>query len=168
VFVDPRLAALDLRLFLPATGVDATLASIGCAIGASDDWQRHRLALGVPDGSRDILVDKSFALEANLDQLNAVDFDKGCYVGQENTARQKHRGVLRKRLLPVMVDGPLPVSGTPITLDGKEAGQICSGLEGHAIALLRLELVEQARVTDQPLVAGMARIRPRPAPWPEQ
>jgi len=164
-FVDPRLAALGARAIVPRAGIGALLESIGCAIGTAGDWQRHRLALGVPDGSRDILIDKSFALEANLDALNAVDFNKGCYVGQENTTRQKRRGVLRKRLLPVAVEGPLPMPGTPIMLADKEAGRICSGLDGQAIALLRLEFVEQARLENRSLVAGDARIRPRPPSW---
>ena len=73
-------------------------------------YDRHRLALGVPDGSRDLIVDKSLLLESGFEELNGVSFTKGCFVGQELTARTKHRALVKKRLMPVRVDGPLPAA----------------------------------------------------------
>ncbi|PCI47190.1 MAG: hypothetical protein COB49_07585 [Alphaproteobacteria bacterium] len=99
-----------------------------------DEYDRLRLALGLPDGSRDFHIDRTLILEGNMEQLNGVDFDKGCYVGQEVTARMKYRASLKKRLLPVNVDGDLPERGTAITDDtGKKIGDIRSGRDNMAI-----------------------------------
>ena len=95
--VDPRLAALGARAILGAETAARALEEAGLVAAERTDYERRRLALGVPDGDRDIIAEKSFLLECNFEELNGVDFDKGCYVGQENTARQKHRGVVRKR-----------------------------------------------------------------------
>lgn len=151
---DPRLPGLGLRALVPA-GTSPDLPA-----GTMADYEAIRLAHGVPDGSRDIEVDKSFILEANADALNGVDFDKGCYVGQELTARMHHRGKLKKRLLPLAVDGPLPAVDTPVLGDGgKQAGTIRSAAGDRAIALMRLEHVD----ADTPLTAGSARVTPQ---WP--
>ena len=107
-----------------------------------DDYDRLRLAHALPDGSRDMLVDKGFALENGLDALNGVDFDKGCYVGQELTARTKHRGAIRKRIFRVDVDGPLPEPGAPVTLGGRDAGEMRSARDRVGLALLRVKLVD--------------------------
>src|SRR5690606_2742996 len=98
-----------------------------------------RLGLGMPDGARDFEIDRSLILEGNLDSLNGVSFTKGCYVGQELTARTKHRGKVRRRLLPVAVEGALPAPDTPIHKDGKEIGHLRSGRGHRAMALLRVE-----------------------------
>src|SRR5690606_36859261 len=124
--------------------------------GNAEDWQRHRLALGVPDGSRDVPVDKGFLLEHNFEELNAIDFQKGCYVGQELTARTKYRGLVRKRLFKVSVEGPLPAPGTLVLRGEHEAGVVYSGIDGTALALLRLEDV----ATGEPLTAGNAKLTP--------
>ncbi|MSP83515.1 MAG: folate-binding protein [Alphaproteobacteria bacterium] len=161
-FIDPRLARLGARALLPSA---AALVALGFVAGTPADYDRHRLALGVPDGSRDILVDKSFLLESNVEELHGVDFDKGCYVGQELTARTKFRGVVRKRLFRVDVDGPLPDPGTPILLGDKEAGIMRSGADGVGLALLRLEIVDQASVSGEPLTAGASRLKPVKPDW---
>lgn len=105
-----------------------------------DEYDLHRLHLGVPDGSKDIAVDKMLWLEANAAELNGVDFRKGCYVGQENTARMFHRSKVRKRLLPVTF-GFEPETGL-IMADGKEAGELRSCRNGRGLAFLRMEFVE--------------------------
>ncbi|MCG8692509.1 MAG: hypothetical protein MI806_14980 [Minwuiales bacterium] len=164
-FVDPRLAALGARAILPADGADAALEAAGFAAGNDADYDAHRLALGVPDGSRDMEVEKSFLLESNVDELNGIDFHKGCYVGQELTARTKYRGNIRKRLFRVDIDGPLPEPGTPITLGEANAGEMRSGRSGTGIALLRLELVEKAAGSGEPLTAGAATLTPVKPDW---
>jgi folate-binding protein YgfZ len=161
VFPDPRLAALGWRAVLPREGAGARLEAAGFTPAGADAYDALRLSLGVPDGSRDIMVDKSFLLESNFEELNGVDFAKGCYVGQENTARQKHRGTVKKRLMPVAIDGPAPEPGTPILLDGRDAGTMRSSADGKGIALLRLEAVE----SKEPLVAGEARLTPVEPGW---
>src|SRR5207244_12394433 len=120
-------------------------------------WDRHRLALGVPDGSRDLVPDKSILLEAGFDELNGVDWQKGCYVGQELTARTKYRGLIKKRLFPVHIEGPAPPPGTMVTAEGRDAGEIRSSRDGEGLALLRLEAVDSGRR----LMADPATLTPR-------
>ena len=157
---DPRHPALGLRAVLPCDRDEAAFAERGFARGTFADYERHRLALGAPDGSRDMAVGKATLMECGFDTLNGVDFDKGCYVGQELTARTKHRGLVRKRLMRVALAGPLPPAGTPVMADGKEAGEMRSGLDGAGIALLRLERVSAATARGIPLTAGEARVTP--------
>lgn len=166
VFVDPRLPALGLRAVLPDAAAGArALAAAGFAAAPADAYERLRLALGVPDGSRDLVVDKSILLESNFDALNGVDFNKGCYVGQELTARTKYRALIRKRLVPVTVDGPLPPPGTPVALAGETVGEVRSGLGDRALALLRLEPLARALAGEAALTAGDARLWPAKPAW---
>jgi folate-binding protein YgfZ len=164
-FVDPRLADLGLRALLPRGAAAEALASTGLPAAAAEDYDALRLTLGVPDGTRDMAVEKSILLECNFDALNGVAWDKGCYVGQELTARTHYRGLVKKRLLPVRVDGPLPAPGTPVMLDGREAGEIRSGLGDRALALLRLEEVKAAGTAGTPLTAGGTAIHPERPAW---
>src|SRR5207245_3225890 len=124
VFVDPRLAELGARAVLPRDGAAAVLAGLGFSAGAVADYERRRIALGVPDGSRDLPVEKAILLENGFDELNAIDWDKGCYMGQELTARTRYRGLVRKRLMPVTIEGPAPAFGAPLLLGEKEAGEM--------------------------------------------
>lgn len=111
--------------------------------GQDNQYDKLRLALGLPDGSRDFDVDKTLILEGNMEQLNGVDFEKGCYVGQEVTARMKHRASLKKRLLPVRLEGKMPDRGTVITDDsGKKIGDLRSGRDNMAIGYFRLAHME--------------------------
>ena len=160
-YVDPRLAPLGARLMLPRDGAAAALAALGAAPAAADAYDRHRLALGVPDGSHDLVVEKAILLESGYDRLNAISWDKGCYMGQELTARTKYRGLVKKRLVPVAIDGPLPAAGTPIQRGGREVGELRSGRDDRALALLRLDAMDA-----DDLIAADARIRPQPGALP--
>lgn len=160
-YVDPRLAELGVRLLLPRSAGAAPLAERGFGISDAAAYDRLRLALGVPDGSRDLLVDKSILLESGFDELNGIDWQKGCYVGQELTARTKYRGLIKKRLMPVAVEGPLPPPGTPVMAGDQEAGEMRSGRDGIALALLRLE----ATTDGKPLTAAGAKLTPRKPVW---
>lgn len=139
--IDPRLAALGVRMLHPAT---TPVSHDGFVVGTLDDYQAHRLALAVPEGGSDVLVEKSFILESNFEELNAVDFSKGCYVGQELTARTKFRGTIRRRLFGVTADGALPPPGTPITAGTAEIGEMRSASDGRGIALIRTDRLEEA------------------------
>lgn len=163
-YVDPRLAELGMRLLLPRAGGLASLLDKGFISGDGSAYDRLRLSLGVPDGSRDLAVDKTILLEAGFDELAGVDWQKGCYVGQELTARTKYRALIKKRLLPVTVEGPLPAPGTPIMLGDKEAGEMRSGCDGLGLALLRLEALGEASPAT-PLTAGAARLVPHKPGW---
>ncbi len=160
-FVDPRLAALGARLIAPRDAGAAALREAGFAAAEFAAYDRLRLSAGVPDGSRDLAIEKAILLEAGFDELNGVDWQKGCYIGQELTARTKYRGLVKKRLMPVRVEGTLPPPGTPVTLDGKEAGELRSGRDGIALALLRLEAVAGG----QSLLAGEARVTALKPDW---
>src|SRR5882724_800298 len=160
VYIDPRLPALGARTILPRVQAAEILARAGVAPGNAVDYDRLRLSLGVPDGSRDLPVEKAILLENGFDELNGIDWQKGCYMGQELTARTRYRGLVRKRLLPVEIDGPLPAPGTPVMAGDKEAGEMRSGIDGLGLALLRLEHLDAA-----PLMAGSSRLRPRTPDW---
>jgi folate-binding protein YgfZ len=159
--VDPRLMALGARVILPREEIRETLIAAGIAEADFAAYDRHRLALGIPDGSRDLIVEKSILLESGFDELNGVDWQKGCYIGQELTARTKYRGLIKKRLFPVRIDGPAPASGTILSADGKEAGEMRSSREGIGVALLRLDAVRENRS----LSAEGATLTPMQLEW---
>jgi folate-binding protein YgfZ len=164
-YVDPRLAGLGARLILPRAAGTRTLDDAGLTRAEPVDYDRLRLSLGVPDGSRDLPIEKAILLEAGFDELNGIDWDKGCYMGQELTARTKYRGLIRKRLMPVKVEGPLPESGTVVKLGDQDAGEIRSGRGDRALAMLRLEAVSEAAKIGAPLIAGAARVTPTKPDW---
>ena len=122
-------------------------------------------ALGLPDGTKDMVVEKTILLEANFDALNGLDWDKGCYMGQELTARTKYRGLIKKRLMPVEVEGQAPAPGTPLMLDGKEAGEMRSSYDGLGIALIRLDRIGDGETLK--LEADGATISTRQPTWLE-
>jgi folate-binding protein YgfZ len=157
------MAAADPRL--PEAGW-RVLSAAPLAVTASEaDWDRHRLALGLPDGSRDLEAEKSVLLEAGFDELHGVSWSKGCYMGQELTARTKYRGLVKRRLLPVAVEGELPAPGTPVMRDGSEVGLMRSGRGAIGLAVLRLDALRGA------LSCGTASLTPQVPPWmrlPEQ
>lgn len=156
-FVDPRLPALGARIFLPREGAGAQCEAAGLAPVDAADYDRFRLSLGIPE-SGDLVPEKSLALENRLDSLNAISWDKGCYMGQELTARTKYRALIKKKLFPVTVDGALPAPGTPVLLDGEEVGELRTGRDTQALALLRLEEAKRALADGIPLRAGDAAL----------
>ena len=151
---DPRLAALGWRGYGREAARDA----------GEDAYDAHRLALGVPDPARDCEPDKTFPLEADYDLLSAIDFHKGCYVGQETTSRMKRRSAVKTRMVPITFAGPAPPSGTPVeTREGLRAGEALSGRDGRSLALLRLD-----RAVSGPLVCDSRPVAlDIPAWWPE-
>jgi folate-binding protein YgfZ len=153
VFVDPRLAALGARAILPPDKMPAET-------GSAADYDRLRLSLGVPDGSRDLPVEKAILLENGFDELNAIDWDKGCYMGQELTARTRYRGLVRKRLLPVAIEGAPPAPGTALLQNDKEMGEMRSAAGDLGLALVRLEALGKG-----PLTAEGATLTPRKPDW---
>ena len=124
---DPRHPALGWRLYSPDPGSAPRI-----------DWDAIRVAHVIPEAGRDLIPDDSYILEAGFERLHGVDFRKGCYVGQEVTARMKHKTELRKGLVRVRIAGDAP-EGTPITADGRAAGTLLTRAGDHAIAHLRLD-----------------------------
>jgi len=165
VYVDPRLPAAGVRAVLPRGHTLAALEGAGLNALDREDYEQLRIQLGLPDGSRDMEVEKAILLENGFDELHGVDWEKGCYLGQELTARTKYRGLIKKRLVPVGVDGPMPPSGTPVVFDGKEVGEVRSGSGGVAVALIRLTALEQAAGAGSAFTAGTARVTPVKPTW---
>ena len=165
VCVDPRLAALGVRAVGPASEMRHLMERAGFTETDRSAYEQLRLSLGVPDGSRDILVEKSFPLECNLDDLNAIDYEKGCYVGQELTARTHHRAKIRKRLFPVKSKGPVPAPGTPVTVNGKEVGEMRSGDGQQGLALLRIESLRSAEADGSSLMVDDTEVVPDIPAW---
>ena len=155
--VDPRLTALGARCILPSIDIRPALEGIGLAESGFPAYDRLRIELGIPDGGRDLVPEKSILLEAGFDELNGVDWQKGCYIGQELTARTKYRGLIKKRLMPVEIDGPAPAPGAIVTADGREVGEMRSSRDGLGLALLRIEPViegKQLKAGDTALVVS--------------
>jgi folate-binding protein YgfZ len=161
VLVDPRLPALGARCVLPRDMAGAALADAGFVEAGFEAYDRLRLGLGVADGSRDLMLEKSILLEAGFDELNGVDWNKGCYIGQELTARTKYRGLIKRRLMPVAIDGPAPQPGTIVYADGREVGEMRSSRQGQGLALLRID----ASLNSRQLTAGDAVVVPERPEW---
>ena len=160
VYVDARLPQLGARAILPRAHAGVILAQAGLVPGNATDYDRLRLSLGVPDGSRDLPVEKAILLENGFDELHGIDWQKGCYMGQELTARTKYRGLVRMRLLPVAIEGPAPPAGTPVMAGDKEAGEMRSAAGDRGLAMLRLDCLDGAE-----LRAGEARLTPQRPAW---
>ncbi len=165
IFVDPRLTEAGVRALLPREGGSAWLESAGFEASSRDDYERLRIALGLPDGSRDMEVEKAILLENGFDELHGIDWQKGCYIGQELTARTRYRGLVKKRLVPVKVEGPLPPPGTPVRTGEREVGQICSGTGNLALALIRLEALAEVASEDGAFTAGESQVVPQKPFW---
>lgn len=145
---DPRNPAMGARAIAARDTLARIVADAGLIDGDRPAYTAYRIALGIPDGSRDLAVDGAYLLENGFEALNGVDFDKGCYVGQEVTARMKHRAKIRKRLVPVDIDGATPEPGTPVMLDDTVAGEMKSAVDGAGLALLRQEAIDAGKTMD--------------------
>lgn len=167
VWVDPRLTDLGVRLLLPAATADAALASFGLPSLPIEAYRRLRLALGVAEDAADLALEKAILLENGFDEMNAVSWTKGCWMGQELTARTRYRGLVKKRLLPVRIDGTAPPPGTPLTLgaDGPDAGEMRSSLGDRGLALVRLDALAAVRDGGATLRAGEATVHPTVPAW---
>jgi len=147
---DPRLAEAGFRcLSEAAQSTNATAA----------DYAAHRLGLGLPDGPPDLEPEKTLLLEAGFDELHGVAWDKGCYMGQELTARTKYRGLIKRRLIPVSLSEAPPPPGTPVLAEGAEVGTLRSSAGSLALATLRLDALGKK------LLAGNALLTLRVPAW---
>ena len=136
---DPRASALGYRVY--------TQTVLSAAVW--DDYERIRLINGVPDGNRDMAREKHFWLETDAERLNGVSFTKGCYVGQELTARMKHRTTLKKKIVPVSADVPLDTGADIVTGSGKKAGTVLSTNGTYALAYMRLEYATESLSSEE-------------------
>jgi hypothetical protein len=151
-FADPRDPRLGFRAIVPVAEAPEASAT------GLEAYEAHRIALGVPRGGVDFAYADIFPHDANLDLLHGVDFEKGCYVGQEVVSRMRHRGGPRKRIVRLTIDGPPPAPGTPVVAGESTLGALGSAAQGRALAMLRLDRLEDARGLGQPLSAGGAAV----------
>ena len=146
---DPRLASLGWRAIVAAE--DAA----EFAQADAQAYHAHRIAAGVPEGGRDYLFGDAFPHEALMDQLHGVDFDKGCYVGQEVVSRIQHRGTARTRLVPVIYpEGFAAETGVEVTAGPKSIGKTGSGANGRGLLMVRLDRAADALAAGEPIRAG--------------
>jgi folate-binding protein YgfZ len=154
IYPDPRAPVLGTRVLLP-TGSEHSELTI-----PFDSYDRLRIAEAVPDGSRDMEVGKAILLENNIDLLHGIAWEKGCYTGQELTARTRYRGLIKKRLTPVRIAGAVPPVGTPLIEADGEVGEMRSANGDLGLALLRLERLRRSG----PIEIDGAVLTPEPAP----
>ena len=165
--MDPRLAVMGGRAVVSRKDAAAQIENAGFKVGDPSDYERQRLDNGLPDGSRDMVVDKAILLENGFAELHGVDWNKGCYMGQELTARTHYRGLVKKRLMPIHIEGPTPEPGTQILFNGKDAGEIRTALGSRGLALIRLEPYRNRATSNEPFIAGEATIVPDKPAWAE-
>lgn len=158
-FADPRSAALGWRIVAPAELAQEVADLIGAELVDSAAYDAHRIASGVPRGGLDFMYGDAFPHETNMDRLHGVDFDKGCYVGQEVVSRMQHRGTARTRTVRVMLDGPAPEPGAAILAGDKPVGTMGSAAGSHGLALIRIDRAADALQAGVPLTAGGLAIR---------
>ena len=152
IFLDPRHADLGCRII--STDADLPPALNGAKPAPYEDWQARRIQQAIPEGAIDLVPERALMLEAGLDRLAAVDFEKGCYIGQEVTARTHYRGLVKRRLLPLCCEGPPPAVGSEIIWQGKMIGAsktavACPDHAGHSVALALLKLDDIHAIIDQ-------------------
>lgn len=143
VFVDPRLPQAGARLWIADDDLEM-LKSAGLCEQTFADWDLGRIMLGIPDGGRDIKVEKNLPLEAGFDELHGVDWEKGCYMGQEQTARCRYRGGVKQRLVVATINGPAPEIGAVLSLDGAPVGEMRSSCGNVGLAMMQLEALEKS------------------------
>ena len=149
-FADPRNDALGWRILIPEELKQKVADLVGAELVDSGLYEAHRIAAGAPRGGLDFMYGDAFPHETNMDRLHGVDFEKGCYVGQEVVSRMQHRGSARTRTVKIILDGFAPEPGTAILAGDKPVGTI-----GSTSGQLGLALIRTDRVTDA-LDAGLA------------
>jgi hypothetical protein len=158
-FADPRNAALGWRILIPQDLAQKVADLIGAELADASAYEALRIGAGAPRGSLDFIYGDAFPHETNMDRLHGVDFDKGCYVGQEVVSRTQHRGTARTRTLRVALDGPAPEAGSPILAGDKPVGTMGSSAGATGLALIRIDRAADARDAAIPLMSGGLAVR---------
>ncbi|HEY0328106.1 MAG TPA: folate-binding protein [Rhodopseudomonas sp.] len=152
-FADPREPRLGWRCLVPVELANKTAAAIGAELVDAALYEAHRIGCGAPAGGVDFRYGDAFPHEANMDRLHGVDFDKGCYVGQEVVSRMQHRGTARTRTVRLAFDGARPQPGSELLAADKLVGQIGSTADGVGLALVRIDRLAEAVEASLPLSA---------------
>lgn len=164
IYVDPRLVELGYRMIGSKDAIAEFCKQQSISEVTEEEYEKFRLSLCVPDTS-DMIVEKSLLLESGFEELHGVDFSKGCYVGQEVTARSKFRGQVRKSFYSVKAIGNLLASGTKITAGEEIIGEMRSSLGGIGIALIYNDKYEAAKEGDIPFICSGLALEITPAVW---
>jgi tRNA-modifying protein YgfZ len=164
-YADPRLAGLGWRIILPPDQAQEAAADLGAAFVEPEAYEAHRIALGIPRGGEDFTYGDTFPHEADMDQLSGIDFQKGCYIGQEVVSRVEHRNSARSRIVPIAYDDYAPSSGLPVMAGDKQIGTLGSTAKGSGLALLRLDRVAEALAASAPLTCANIPIRVVKPDW---
>src|SRR6201994_3859743 len=159
IFADPRDNALGWRILVPEELAPKVAALVGAELADSAAYDAHRIASGVPRGGLDFMYGDAFPHETNMDRLHGVDFDKGCYVGQEVVSRMQHRGTARTRTVRVTLDGAPPEAGVAVMAGDKSVGTMGSTAGQNGLALIRTDRVADALDAGAQLTAGGLAIR---------
>ena len=165
VYSDPRLPALGQRVMLPPHLAPKAAGELHVQIVDAADYEAHRIALGVPRGGLDFMYGDAFPHETNMDQLNGIDFGKGCYVGQEVVSRMEHRGTARTRIVPFTTEHHCPDAGVPVMAGDKQVGTTGSAAGARGLAMLRLDRYADAISTGAPVTAGGIVLQPAKPDW---
>jgi folate-binding protein YgfZ len=153
-FADPRDPELGWRILVPEQLAQKTADLIGAELVDPSAYDAHRIASGAPRGGLDFMYGDAFPHETNMDRLHGVDFDKGCYVGQEVVSRMQHRGTARTRTLRILIDGALPEAGSGILAGDKPLGTMGSSAGDKGLAMIRIDRAADALAAGAPLTAG--------------
>jgi hypothetical protein len=164
-YADPRLTALGLRCMLPPHLAAEAAADLGATLVDAREYEAHRIALGLPRGGHDFQYNDTFPHEADMDQFNGIDFQKGCYVGQEVVSRVEHRGTARKRVVPVTYQDFAAEAGVPVMAGEIAIGVMGSSAGGRGLAMLRLDRVGDALAAGTPLMSGGRPLTPVRPDW---
>ena len=158
-FTDPRAPTLGTRILAPQDLAEKVAVLIGADLVGPEAYEAHRIACGAPLGGLDFIYGDAFPHETNMDRLHGVDFDKGCYVGQEVVSRMQHRGTARTRTVKIILDGPSPETGSPILAGDKQVGTVGSTADNKGLALVRTDRVAEALAAGLALTAGGLPLR---------
>ncbi len=158
VVVDPRHVGLGYRAYVPNAAIGAALADSALVMDEMDSYLAKRIELGVPEAPLDYTYGEVFPHDINLDQINAVGFEKGCFVGQEVVSRMKHRGTARRRIVLVSSTDELPEPGTEITVEKKIVGTLGSVSTHVGLAAVRLDRVNDAMEEGNFIKAGSVQV----------
>jgi tRNA-modifying protein YgfZ len=166
-YADPRLPDLGMRCMLPPHLAAEAAADLGATFLEATDYETHRILLGAPRGGLDFNYNDAFPHEADMDQLNGVDFEKGCYVGQEVVSRVEHRGTARKRVVPVAFEDFAAEAGVAVKAGETDIGVMGTSVPGggYGLAMLRLDRVADAIAAGTPLMSGGLVLRPVKPSW---
>jgi len=154
VYLDPRSNGLGWRIVLPADDARAALEGAGIALVEFDYWKGRRISLGIPEGGQDFIYGDTFPHEADMDLLNGVDFQKGCFIGQEVVSRVERRDVARKRVVPVAFGDCAPEAGAEIVAGDRPIGFMGSSAGRLGLAMIRLDRAGDALKEGVPVKAG--------------